>query len=131
MSPDHTEGTPRQEGEQPPYSLAARYRDEPASARSYEAAQEFIYTTAHLDLSAYRLQLPRLQSTEFDWYVAVVGEQPPAEFDTRLRRILSTGEPASLPDEVLTYLLERRAQATQMGSWVEGHYRPGKHRRLR
>ena len=138
MSPDRTEGTTHKEGESQPYALAARYQDERASGRSYEEAQEFIYTNTQLELSVYRLQLPqvdaprrRLNATAFDWYVAVVGEQPPEEFDVRLRRILSTGEPASLPDEVLTHLLERRAQATQMGSWVEGHYWPGKRRRLR
>ncbi len=138
MTPDQSERAPRTEGEPQPYSLAARYQDERASGRSYEEAQAFIYTNAQLELSAYRLQLPRvdaprrrLNSPAFDWYVAVVGEQPPAEFDTRLRRILLTGEPASLPDEVLKYLFERRAQASQMGSWVEGHYRPGKRRRLK
>jgi hypothetical protein len=104
------------------YSLAARFADEQSSARPYREAQELIYQSEALALSAFRLQLERLDSPELDWHVAVVGEQPPAEFDQRFRQILSTGESVTLPDEVLSYMRERRAEAAKLGDWVEAHY---------
>jgi hypothetical protein len=39
---------------------------------------------------------------------------------------LAAGEPAVVPEDVLRLLNARRTAATQVGPWVEGHYRPGK-----
>ncbi len=46
-------------------------------------------------------------------------------FDQLIQAILSTGEPTTFPSEILTFLHQRRLQARQLGSWVEGHYRLG------
>ena len=72
-----------------------------------------------LDVSAYRLIL------EERWHVAVLGEPPPVDLDQQLQAILGQGVPATLPEEILDYLKQRRAEAIKRGSWVEGHYRPG------
>lgn len=120
---------PPKEEEPQPYSLAARYADEQTSERPYQEAQELIFEHEQLELSSFRLQLRRLDIPEHEWYVAVVGKEPPQEFDTQFRRILSTGESATLPEDVLKHLLERRATAAKLGTWVEGHYQPVKHRR--
>jgi hypothetical protein len=53
----------------------------------------------------------------------VLGEQPREDLEQRLQAILSTGEPASLPEEILRELQRRRAQATKLGPWVERHLR--------
>lgn len=55
--------------------------------------------------------------------VAFLGEQPPKLLTEKLDRLLSTGESASLPYNVLELLLKRRRQATDIGPWVERHYR--------
>ena len=33
--------------------------------------------------------------------------------------------PAQLPKEILAYLIQRHAEMSKQGSWIEGHYRPG------
>jgi hypothetical protein len=122
---------PPKEEEPKPYSLAARYPDEQSSGQPYQDAQELIFAHEQLELSSFRLQLRRLDLSEDEWYVAVVGKEPPQAFDAQFRRILSTGESVILPEDVLDQLLKRRAAASKLGTWVEGHYGPGKRRRLR
>ena len=58
--------------------------------------------------------------------VVVVGDAAPTELDERLRRMLSLGRPAVLPQEVITLLTERGIAERRKGPWREGHYRPGK-----
>ncbi len=119
-SPERSGGA-SPEGEQPPYHHAARYPGERPARQAYNKAQGTIYRyEPDCDLSAYRLQINHA------WHVAVVGSPPPADLDERLRTILATGEITTLPPELLTMLQKRRAEATQLGPWVEGHYRPGK-----
>lgn len=120
---------PPKEEEPKPYSLAARYPDDQNSEQPYQEAQELIFEHEQLELSSFRLQLRRLDTPEHEWYVAVVGKEPPQEFDAQFRRILSTGELVTLPGDVLDHLLERRAAAAKLGTWVEGHYHPVKRRR--
>jgi hypothetical protein len=60
-----------------------------------------------------------------------LGETPPEEIQAQLLDILSTGELATLPDNVLKFLEQRRRQASTIAPWVEGHYRPGKRHKLR
>jgi len=119
-SPEGRRGGPNKERETlPEYSQTARYDDEQIAGEAYFQAQEAIYDTEH-ELSAYRLKLEEI------WHVAVLGDSPPEEFQHTVQAILSAGEPASLPPEILTYLNQRRLQARKLGPWVEGHYRPGK-----
>ncbi len=115
-------GTPGPEGEGlPRYHLAARFASEGPAGAAYFAAQEAIYDHAgDVDLSAYRFQLNRV------YHVAVLGDPPPTALHDALRAILWTGEPATVPEDVLKLLNARRAEATGAGPWVEGHYRPGK-----
>ena len=130
-SPERREETPHQEGEPKSYLLAARYPNERASERPYNEAQQAIWDDRRLDLSVYRLQLPHATKPEYVWHVAFVGEQPPVAADQRFRRILSTGELIELPAKVLGFLRQRRAEASKLGNWVEGHYKPGIRRRLK
>ncbi len=104
-----------------PWYSAARYEAEPPSARAYFQAQETIYQSED-DLSAYRLMLEQI------WHVAVLGGAPTeAAMQERIESILyAEGTPTQLPDEVLVYLFERRAEQIQQEPWMEGHYRPGK-----
>jgi hypothetical protein len=120
---------PGKEQEPTPYHVAAHYTDEHVqdSARAYSQAQQLIATPGIL-LSAYRFEYPPVAP---GWFVAVLGETPPEEIQARLLAILSAGEPATLPDKVRKFLEQRRAQASQIAPWVEGHYRPGKRHKLR
>src|SRR5690348_16719218 len=104
--PIHREGTSSKEQEPVPYHLTAHYTDEQAqdSARAYSQAQRLIDNPGIL-LSAYRLELPPIAP---GWFVAVLGETPPEEIQAQLLAILSTGEPATLPDNVMKYLEKRR-----------------------
>ncbi len=102
------------------YHQAARFAGERSAGHAYEQIQETIYNAPQTNLSGFRLNVDQ------DWYVAVLGEQPPQELHHELRRILATGEPTTLPDEVLDVLFQRRTRQRRLGDWVEGHYRPGR-----
>ncbi len=116
----HGEPNPER-GELPRYHQAARFPGEGPAGVAYVAAQEAVAAHAgDVDLSAYRFQLDRVD------HVAVLGDPPPTALHDALRAILSTGEPAAIPEDVLKLLNGRRAEATDAGPWVEGHYRPGK-----
>ena len=124
-SPEHgpsrpTEQSRRPEDEPAPYHRTGRFADEPSAGLAYTAAQDAIFSGPPNDLSAYRFQFNRV------YHVAVLGEPPPADLDQQLAAILATGEPAQLPHEVLTALVERRRQMSRRGGWTEGHYRPGR-----
>ncbi len=105
----------------PRYHQAARFPGEEPAGIAYFAAQETVAAHAgDVDLSAYRFQLDRI------FHVAVLGDPPPAALHDALRSILAAGEPAAVPEDVLRLLNTPRTAATQVGPWVEGHYRPGK-----
>jgi hypothetical protein len=127
--PVHNESDRDKEQESLPYYLAARYPHEKPAGRAYLQAQRVIFNAQDTsDLSAYRFQLPQLYP---GYYVAVLGAPPAEELHQKLQRILLTGEATSLPAEALQFLQARRRRAAQLGSWVEGHYRPGPKHRLR
>jgi hypothetical protein len=101
------------------YLQAARFRSERQAERAYFRAQEALYRAPECDLSTYRFLLERIS------HVAVLGAPPPEELDRTIRKILAAGEPTPLPDEVLTLLLQRRAEQIRLGPSIERHHRPG------
>ena len=114
-------GSPFPEAELPRYHQAARFEGEELAEVTYFAAQDIVFAHAgDVDLSAYRFQLNRVD------HVVIVGEPPPPDLHDELRSVLSAGEPAVVPEDVLRLLNARRTVATRAGPWVEGHYRPGK-----
>jgi hypothetical protein len=114
------QGGSNPEYEQPGlYVKAAGFSDETLAGQVYYYTQEAIFA-APCDLSCYRFMLDEMS------YVAVLGSPPPAEVDEQLTALLAAGEPTPLPDDVVAMLQARRAQARQIGPWVEGHYQPGK-----
>ncbi len=117
QGPEKGEGSRQGEREQSTYYRAARFENELASRKAYFEAQAALFRAPECDLSSYRIQLNRV------WHVLVVGEKPPEELDDKLHSILSTGEPAPLPADLLAYLKDRRARATRLGPWVERHFR--------
>ncbi len=106
--------------ELPRYSQTVRFRRVQAATHAYNQLQRVLYEAEENDLSAYNLQLNGIP------FVVVLGEPPAAELHECLRVILRRGEPASLPEEVLGLLLQRRAEESRKGPWVEHHYRPGR-----
>ena len=103
----------------PAYHQTSRYPSERPSLKAYAKAQELIYKRPDVDLSTYRLIYQQR------WHVSVLGDNPPVEVDRRVRKILASGEPATLPDEILKALNHRRLIAKQIQPWVELHHRPG------
>ncbi len=103
----------------PAYLRVARFTGETPAGRAYRRAQDLLVGAPACELSAFRFHLDRI------WHVAVLGDQPPEDLEGRLRVVLSRGEPAILPEDILLQLQRRRARATRVGPWVEGHYRPG------
>jgi hypothetical protein len=102
-----------------PYLRAARFAGERPAGHAYEQAQRALYARPDSDVSVYRLQLNQV------WHVAALGEPPPVDLADTLERILASGEPVPLPDEVLMLLRQRRAAAILKGPWIERHHRPG------
>lgn len=119
--PSPERGGHNPEQEPIPYYQAARFAGEQPAGQAYFQAHEAIYSTPESDLSVYRLQLNQI------WHVAIIGDLPPEDLREKLQTILAAGEPAHLDPFVLKILKLRRDQANKQGSWVEGHYRPGKH----
>ena len=117
--PEREHEPPSSDQSQRRYLQAARFPTERKAGRAYFKLQQALYTTPDCDLSAYRFLLNRIS------HVAVLGAPPPEPLDRTIRRILASGEPTTLPTEVLTLLLQRRAEQTRFGNWVERHHRPG------
>lgn len=114
------EGEPAAEDEPPSaYIQIARFAHETIAGLAFTQAQKLLFDNP-CELSAYRLLFSRV------WHVAVVGQQPPEDLHQQLERILSTGEPASLPDELIQLLQERGVQARRRGPWSEEHYHGGR-----
>src|SRR5690606_27416441 len=111
-SPEQGREPPKEESPYPAYSKASRFEDEATSRAAYIQLQEMLLQS-NFDLSVYRMQLDRL------WHVAVLGDTPPVEFDQTVQAVLSTGQAAELPTEIILFLNQRRLQARSQGSWVE------------
>src|SRR6266545_3456250 len=90
--------TRKEQEHAPSFHQAARYPDEQSSETPY-------------DLSIYRLRLGH----NLVWHVAVLGSPPPEDLQRRIEEILSTGEPVTLPDDILTHLVQRRAEQSGRG----------------
>ena len=105
-------------GDLPAFHQTARFSGEEPASHAYERAQETLYSCPPNDLSAFRLILDQA------WHVTVIGQLPTAALRQQLDAIFGTGEPATLPDELLRALQERRRQAIRRGPWTERHFRP-------
>jgi len=110
---------PEQDATPPPYARAARFGGERLAGRAYVQVQHLVHD-ADCDLSVYRFQL------QGGFHVAVLGAPPPAELGRQVEALLALGQPVPLPPDLVRFLLERRAQATRIGPWVERHWRPGR-----
>jgi hypothetical protein len=102
-----------------PYSLAAAFGDSRRAGRAYNRAQDLLFATEDCELSVYRF------SVGPTWYVAIVGDPPTVALEQQLRRVLTYGRLTPLPPEFIEALMQRRAEATKLGPWVEGHYGQG------
>src|SRR5262245_41683030 len=104
-SPEYRSGRPNRKTEDlPDYWQAARYADEQLAGDAYAQARDTIFQT-NCGLSVYRFQLAQI------WHVAVLGNTPPAAVMDAVQTILATGEPISLPSDMLAFLNSRRLQA--------------------
>ena len=99
-----------------PYYQAARFHNKKAAGAVYGVIQDIIYQNVDCDLSVYRLK------DERTFIVVVLGEKPSDSLHIALEALLTNGVLVSLSDDQLHYLQDRRAEATQLGSWVEAHY---------
>ena len=99
-----------------PYYQAARFHNKKAAGAVYSVVQDILYQNVDCDLSAYRIR------HEGNWYVVVIGEKPSNSLHIAIEALLTNGILSSLPENLLNYLQDRRTEATQLGSWVEGHY---------
>ncbi len=99
-----------------PYYLAVTFSQERRARQAYDQTQELLFET-ECELSAFCFYVGPT------WYVAIVGEAPPPALETQFKHLLRRGESTTLPPDVIEQLQQRRAQATQIGPWVERHYR--------
>ncbi len=99
-----------------PYYQAARFKNKTAAGTVYNVVQDLIYQDVDCDLSAYRVKLGN------SWHVVVIGEKPSDSLHVQIEAQLTNGVLVSLGEDALLYLQDRRAEATQLGSWVEAHY---------
>ena len=106
------------------YHHAARFPGERAAGAAYFQIQKLI-EAPESDLSVYRFQLHSV------WHVAIVGHPPGKELVSQIEAALASGEATALPEDILRFLQQRRAQQQKHGPWVERHYRPGQGFRFR
>ncbi len=100
-----------------PYYLAARFPNEKSAGDVYFPLQRMIFKAKDdCDLSVYRFKSKRI------WYVVVIGEKPPDSLHVAIEGQLTNGTLVTLDADLLTYLMERRGEAIQLGPWVEVHY---------
>ncbi|GEM_PF-966528 len=118
MPSPETEGGPEKSSE--PFCIVSKFQAEPVSRRAYFTAQSTIKKHWDNDLSVYRFQLSGV------FHVAVLGLTPPVPLEQQLRLILATGDPATLPENIVALLFARKIQASQHGPWIERHYRERK-----
>lgn len=109
---------PPGEAGNPAYLLMARFRRDAAAKRYYTEIQEAI-RNAECDLSVYNLRL------NGEPIIIVMGNEPSADLDERLRKALSTGSPTTLPQDVIVMLTERSIRERRKWPWTEGHYGSG------
>lgn len=105
------------------YHRAARYPHEDASEAPYDTLRQLIFDEP-CNLSAYRLRV----GEALEWHVAVLGEHPLDELQRRIEDVLATGEPVTLPQEILNVLIQRRRTHSGKGKWVEHHHFPRRRR---
>ncbi len=120
MPQNPEQGRPKEQ-EQRPYYLASRFPTKQAAEAPYLAVQNTLHDMP-CDLSAYRFLRQWEEPNAKPWYVLVIGEKPQPAVEQRLTTALSQGELATVPQEALDGLMDRRREQQQYGSWVEGHY---------
>ena len=102
------------------YCQSARFASKAAAEAVYLPLQSLVFEEqTKCELSVYRLKI-----TE-GWHVVVLGERPPAVVQEQIEALLTQGTLVNLPHDrpdVVVYLQTRRAQATHLAPWVEGHY---------
>jgi hypothetical protein len=119
--PNQGEGGKDKE-QRPAYVDARRFPDEESAARAYREGQQALHKDAgKSDVSIYRFQ----SGPDFTNHVVVLGDPPPRVLQEKLEIAFGMGERVSIDADILQHLLDRRAQAKQLGPWVERHYRPG------
>ena len=103
------------------YLRAARFSGEESAGTTYFHLQELIGRVAgDVDLSVYRFIRNDI------WHVAVVGDRPPGQLRQEIAASLAAGESIRLDKKTRRWLRQRRQRQSERGSWVEGHYRPGR-----
>lgn len=101
----------------PEYRKAALFPDEPTSNTAYETTRDIILTEP-CDLSLYRTAL----LPTMDWYVLVLGQQPPEPLKERIDQALGNGEAVELPEDVWKAFNQRRLEQSGTGRWLERRY---------
>jgi hypothetical protein len=100
-----------------PYYMAARFPSEKNAGEVYFPLQLFIFEAKNeCDLSIYRFKHVDT------WYVVVIGEKPRDSIHAVVEAKLTNGTLTTLDAEILSYLMQRRSEAIQLGPWVEAHY---------
>jgi hypothetical protein len=99
-----------------PYYQAARFKTKTLAGIVYNTIQDLIYHDIDCDLSAYRIKL------NGTWHVIVIGEKPSDKLHVAIEAQLTNGTLVTVDRAVLLRLMDRRAEATLLGPWVEAHY---------
>jgi hypothetical protein len=100
--------------------LAARFDSQDQAGRVYSAIHEMLRASRESDLSVYRFELGGVP------HVAVVGLEPSAHILQGVGQALAGGQPVTLAQEAVLWLLERRADMAPEGpGFTEGHYTQG------
>jgi hypothetical protein len=100
-----------------PYYQAATFANGKTSGAVYDRLQHLIHTE-ECDLSVFRFK------RKTTWYVVAIGEKPQDSIHIEIESQLTNGNLTKLETEVLSYLIDRRQQASQVAPWVEVHYQP-------
>lgn len=99
------------------YLRITRFNDDTEALSAYVTAQTIVFEE-DVDLSVFRIRYNDVP------FVVVLGIRPD-DHVLDLFAFLTEAPVDSLPIEVIRSLAARREDASAIGPWVEGHYRPG------
>lgn len=99
-----------------PYYQAARFANGKKAGTVYDKLQQLIFIE-DCDLSAYRFKLNNV------WHVVVIGQKPTDKIHVEVEAQLTNGTLTTLDKKLLSYLMDRRGKAIELGPWIEVHYK--------
>ena len=125
--PRPPEQPPQPEGSPFPFLMSSRFASRETSQAPYDSIQTIVREQEVAEFSVFRMiqnwpeSMSKAPPSPKRWYVAVIGHPPPEPLLTQVTKTINTGEPVSLPDDVVSVMIEKRLLESSKRSYTEIH----------